>query len=192
LPTENVTIPQEIEKSKLLAIERCVAAGGDRKTIEVVEIDVIPVSYTMNGAADIFVRVVGDLVDDDDVAPDSPEEILQGEMFYRADLFPVTSSSGNEDMSKGASYDLIERIDISSYRPKIEGDLWYLSEIDIQFLSDGTGILGVGSCGEPYPSYLSLIDILRKGGDITVRRQSTLPDDAIVLGCGFMVRFEPA
>jgi len=192
LPTENVTIPQEIEKSKLLAIERCVAAGGDRKTIEVVEIDVIPVSYTMNGAADIFVRVVGDLVDDDDVAPDSPEEILQGEMFYRADLFPVTSSSGNEDMSKGASYDLIERVDISSYRPKIEGDLWYLSEIDIQFLSDGTGILGVGSCGEPYPSYLSLIDILRKGGDITVRRQSTLPDDAIVLGCGFMVRFEPA
>lgn len=192
MPTENVTIPQEIEKSKLLAIERCVAAGGDRKTIEVVEIDVIPVSYTMNGAADIFVRVVGDLVDDDDVAPDSPEEILQGEMFYRADLFPVTSSSGNEDMSKGASYDLIERIDISSYRPKIEGDLWYLSEIDIQFLSDGTGILGVGSCGEPYPSYLSLIDILRKGGDITVRRQSTLPDDAIVLGCGFMVRFEPA
>lgn len=192
MPTENVTIPQEIEKSKLLAIERCVAAGGDRKTIEVVEIDVIPVSYTMNGAADIFVRVVGDLVDDDDVAPDSPEEILQGEMFYRADLFPVTSSSGNEDMSKGASYDLIERVDISSYRPKIEGDLWYLSEIDIQFLSDGTGILGVGSCGEPYPSYLSLIDILRKGGDITVRRQSTLPDDAIVLGCGFMVRFEPA
>ena len=191
MPTENVTIPQEIEKSKLLAIERCVAAGGDRKTIEVVEIDVIPVSYTMNGAADIFVRVVGDLVDDDDVAPDSPEEILQGEMFYRADLFPVTSSSGNEDMSKGASYDLIERVDISSYRPKIEGDLWYLSEIDIQFLSDGTGILGVGSCGEPYPSYLSLIDILRKGGDITVRRQSTLPDDAIVLGCGFMVRFEP-
>ena len=192
MPTENVTIPQEIEKSKLLAIERCVAAGGDRKTIEVVEIDVIPVSYTMNGAADIFVRVVGDLVDDDDVAPDSPEEILQGEMFYRADLFPVTSSLGNEDMSKGASYDLIERVDISSYRPKIEGDLWYLSEIDIQFLSDGTGILGVGSCGEPYPSYLSLIDILRKGGDITVRRQSTLPDDAIVLGCGFMVRFEPA
>jgi len=143
----------------------------------------------MNGAADIFVRVVGDLVNDKDAPPDSPDEILHGEVFYKADLSPASNSSGNEE---GTSYEATNRVDLGSYRPRIEGDLWYLSELDVKFLSDGTGILGVGSCGEPYPSYLSLLEILRNGGDLTVRRQSTLPDDAVVLSCGFMVWFPPA
>ena len=172
-----------------MAIERCVTAGGDRETIEVVEVEVIPVSYTMNGAAAIFVRVVGDLVNDKDAPPDSPSEILHGETFYKADLFPTKLSSENEDTYQKISYEITSHIDLNSYRPRIEGDLWYLSELDVRFLSDGTGVLGVGSCGEPYPSYLSLLEILRNGGDLTVRRQSTLPDDAVVLSCGFMVCF---
>lgn len=175
-----------------MAIERCVAAGGDRETIEVVEVEVIPVSYTMNGAADIFVRVVGDLVDDKEAPPDSPDEILHGEVFYKADLSFATSSSDHAYTPEGTTYEVTSRVDLSSYRPRIEGDFWYLSELDVQFLSDGTGVLGVGSCGEPYPSYLSLLEILRKGGDLTVRRQSTLPDDAVVLSCGFMVGFRTA
>ena len=73
------------------------------------------------------------------------------------------------------------------YQPRIEGDLWYLSELDLQFLQDGTGVLGVGSCGEPYPVYLACLVALRNGGDITIRRQDTLPDDAVVLVAGFMV-----
>ena len=73
------------------------------------------------------------------------------------------------------------------YRPRLEGDLWYVSELDLQFLSDGTGVLGVGSCGEPYPSYLALREILRNGGDLTTRRQDTFPDSAVALICGFTV-----
>ena len=188
------TIEKEIENAKLVAVERCVAAGGDRKTIEVVEVDAVSVSYTMNGAADIYVRVVGDLVDQKDEVPESPDELLHGETFYKADLvstLPDGKSAVDEATSKGSSYDIAERIDIKSYRPRIEGDLWYLSEIDVQFLNDGTGVLGVGSCGEPYPSYLALLEILRSGGDLTIRRQSTFPDDAVVLVAGFMVRPSP-
>ncbi|KAG9247228.1 hypothetical protein BJ878DRAFT_532714 [Calycina marina] len=172
IPTEEITIDDEIKKSKLLAIERCVNAGGDRVSVEIVEVDVIPVSYTMNGAADIFVRVVGDLANDNGAPPDSPEDLLdEGEKFYKADLFPA---------------DVTSHLDLKSYRPKIKGDFWYLSELDVQFLSDGAGVLGVGSCGEPYPSYLALIEIIRAGGDLIIRRQDTLPDDAVVLVCGFM------
>lgn len=172
-----------------MAIERCVKAGGDRSTIEIVEVDVVPVSYTMNGAASLFVRVIGDLVDDKEEPPESPEDLLHGEAFYKPGLImKVPEGVLDIQASKGSSYEIPEQVDISSYRPRLEGDLWYLSELDLQFLSVGTGILGVGSCGEPYPSYLSLKEVLRSGGDLTIRRQDTLPDDAVVLVAGFMVR----
>lgn len=188
IPAEK-TIEQEIEDAKLLAIERCVKAGGDRNTIEVVEVEVVSVSYTMNGAADLFVRVVGELVDDEVENHESPEDILSGETFHKADL---VTKLPNEilhatEASKGSSYEVVEQVDIEAYRPRLEGDLWYLSELDLLFLNDGTGVLGVGSCGEPYPSYLALKEILRSGGDLTIRRQDTLPDDAVVLVAGFMV-----
>ena len=185
MPTEEKSIKQEIEDARLLAIERCVTAGGDRETITVVEVDVIPVSYTMNGAASIFIRVVGDLVNEKEASPDSPEDILDGEIFYKLDLFPTQKPS--TETSKGSSHGISDRVDLKSYRPRIEGDLWYLSVLDVQFLAEGTGVLGVGSCGEPYPSYLSLLEILRTGGKLTIRRQSTFPDDGVALVCGFMV-----
>jgi hypothetical protein len=95
-------------------------------------------------------------------------------------------------MSKGSSYDIVEHVDLRSYRPRIEGDLWYLSELDLLFLQDGTGVLGVGSCGEPYPVYLACLLALRNGGDIIIRRQDTLPDNAVVLVSGFMVKITPS
>jgi len=88
---------------------------------------------------------------------------------------------------KGSSYEILDHVDLKSYRPRIEGDLWYLSELDLRFLQDGTGVLGVGSCGEPYPCYLACLLALRGGKEITIRRQDTLPDDAVVLVAGFMV-----
>jgi hypothetical protein len=145
------TIEQEVEEAKLLAIERCVNAGGDRETIEVVEIDVVSVSYTMNGAAELYLRVVGDLIGDKEEPAESPEDLMNGETFDKADLVLKLPNDIPEihDSSKGSSYEVIQQIDIKSYRPRIQGDLWYLSELDLQFLSDGTGILSVGSCGVP-------------------------------------------
>jgi hypothetical protein len=180
---------EEIEEAKLVAIERCVKAGGDRNTIEIVEVDVVSVSYTMNGAVDLFVRVVGDLVDDEVEDHESAEDILAGETFDKADLVMKLPNEAlhTTEKTKGSSYEIAEHVDIESYRPRLEGNLWYLSELDLQFLNDGTGVLGVGSCGEPYPSYLALKEILRSGGDLTIRRQDTLPDDAVVLVAGFMV-----
>ena len=55
------TIDQELEDAKIRAIEECVAAGGSRKTIEIVEVEAVPVLYTTNGATRLFVRVVADL-----------------------------------------------------------------------------------------------------------------------------------
>ena len=180
-------VKHHIEEVKAVAIERCVAAGGNRRTIEVVEVDYVPVSYVMNGATRVMVRVVGDLVEGYEETHDDPEQLLDSESFQKSDLTSIINGVENiEVLSKGSSYDIVDHIDIESYRPRIEGDLWYLSELDLKFLLDGAGVLGVGSCGEPYPSYLACLLALRNGESLTVRRQDTLPDEAVILVAGFM------
>lgn len=178
------TIDQVIEDAKALAKKQCVAAGGNKTTIEVVEVDVVPISYVTNGATRVLVRVVGDLVEGyeerhDELESSSP---VQGKP-------PTTSKALDRAASKGSSYDITEQIDIPSYRPRIEGDYWYLSELDIQFLQDGAGVLGVGSCGEPYPAYVACLLALQNGEEIKIRRHDTFPDSGVVLVAGFMVNY---
>lgn len=121
---------------------------------------------------------------------ESPEQLLNGETFSKPDLVTIIPNGIKENtISKASCYDVIDQVDLKTYRPRIEGDLWYLSEIDLQFLLDGAGVLGVGSCGEPYPSYLACLLALRNGENITIMRQDTLADDAVILVAGFMVRF---
>lgn len=180
------TIDQEIDDAKALATEKCVAAGGKRETIEVVEVEAVPISYVTNGATQLYVRVIGDMAEGYEETAEAAESPLPGETPPNSGLVS-TIPRGLSDTHKGSSYDIAQHIDLESYRPRIKGDLWYLSEVDIQFLSDGTGILGVGSCGEPYPTYLALLKALRNGGDITIRRHGTFPEDGVVLVAGYMV-----
>jgi hypothetical protein len=184
VPTNGIDL--EIQKATSLAAQKCAAAGGDEKTIEVVEVDVVPLSYTTNGATRILVRVVGDLKDKYEVALDNivPKTPIRKSGISK--YSPATEKG--LAVSKGSSYEVVEQVDVRFYKPRIKGDLWYFSELDLQFLQDGAGILGVGSCGEPYSAYLACLMALRNGEDITIRRQDTLPDDAVVLAAGFMVR----
>ncbi|CAL3965121.1 hypothetical protein PZA11_002059 [Diplocarpon coronariae] len=181
-------IDKDIQEAKTLAIERCIAAGGNIKTIEIVEVDVIPVSYVTNGATRLLVRVVGDLVDGYEESHDDTGSMARREVSQKIGGSCLLTGISDEtsSISKGSSYEVQEYVDLNSYRPRIEGDFWYLSEMDLQFLQDGTGVLAVGSCGEPYPAYIACLLALQNGEDITIRRQDTLPDDAVVLVAGFM------
>ncbi|KAJ8065044.1 hypothetical protein OCU04_005758 [Sclerotinia nivalis] len=182
------TIEKEIEEAKLLAIQRCVAAGGDEKTIEVVEIETLPINYVTNGSTQLVVRVVGDL-------RSTAEKVRELDSFpisistfkpRRADSGYSASGLDSPVDAKASNYDILEHIDVESYRPRIEGDIWHLSEIDLKFLMDGTGVLAVGSCGEPYPSYIACLMALENGEGLRIRRQDTIPDDALIMTAGFM------
>lgn len=173
---------EQIEEAKALAMDRCVAAGGNRTTLEVVEIELIPISYVTDGATRLIVRVVADLSE----GHEGPDEIPMP-LLDNFDKSTSLESYTNGVDSKATSYDIVHQLDVESYRPRIEGDLWYLSETDLQFLQDGAGVLGVGSCGDAYPSYVACLNALAKGEDITIRRQNTIPDSAVILIAGFMV-----
>lgn len=163
-----------------MAAERCIRAGGDPHAVEIVEVDLVPVSYVTNGATRVMVRAVSDLVVESQGIITPAEEIVHLEM-----------SSGRrcpiETEDKASNYEVISEVDVKTYRPRIEGDLWYVSLTDLDFLRDGSGVLGVGSCGEPYPTYLACTELLKSGEAITIRRQESIKDSELVLVAGFMV-----
>lgn len=174
---ENRSINQQLEDAKMLAVERCVSAGGNPRAVEIVEVDLIPMSYVTNGATRVVVRVVSDLVEGQNSVT-REEDFLHPEMHNSRCLIDTEGKASN--------YEFIETIDFKSYRPRIEGDLWYVSQTDLDFLQDGTGVLGVGSCGEPYPTYLACKELLRSGTPIIIRRQGSIKDAETVLVGGFM------
>lgn len=74
-------------------------------------------------------------------------------------------------------------VDISSYKPKVENRVWYISETDLDWISIGCYILGTGGGGNPYSHMLRMREILRAGGIIRVISPHDLKDDDLV-GCG--------
>jgi hypothetical protein len=74
-------------------------------------------------------------------------------------------------------------LDIRAYRPKIVGREWFISELDLEFLSCGCYILGTGGGGSPYPHFIRLKEMMRQGAIVRVIDPNDLADDALV-GCG--------
>jgi DUF917 family protein len=76
-------------------------------------------------------------------------------------------------------------INIPSYRPDVRGGIWYISEVDLEFIACGTGILGTGGGGPSYLAYLVALDSLRKGGKDSMQvidANSLRDDDLVVFG----------
>ncbi|KAI9736357.1 MAG: hypothetical protein M1834_001243 [Cirrosporium novae-zelandiae] len=172
-----------IENAKLLAKERCIAAGGNESTLQVVEIEVVPISYVTTRATRIIVRTVGDLTDEH---RDMTDETVEVEEDMDICEPPPDFADNSQKLIGDITLEPIQQVDLETYRPKIENDIWFLSELDLDFLVDGAGVLGVGSCGEPYPSYLACLQVLRNGGQLKIRKQEAIPDDTTVLVAGFM------
>lgn len=153
------------------------------------EVDTLPINYVTNGSTQLVVRVVGDLRNTGEKVRDMETMPISMSTFKprRADSGYSASGLDSPVDTKASTYNILEHVDLESYRPRIEGDIWHLSEIDLKFLMDGTGILGVGSCGEPYPSYIACLIALESGEGLRIRRQDTIPDDALIMSAGFMV-----
>lgn len=74
-------------------------------------------------------------------------------------------------------------VDIASYSPKVVNKEWFISELDLEFISCGCYILGTGGGGSPYPHFIRLREMMRKGAVVRVMDPHDLTDDAVV-ACG--------
>lgn len=180
--TAEQTIAQIIETAKDMAIERSVAAGADRNTVEVVDVDTMPLQYVANKVR-VIARAVGQF----------PE-------IFSVESWTTDSDDGEEDVyaeevAKGPQYPpthLNPENDVDSYKPNViinpqtGNPEWFLSETDIEWLADGCYVLGCAGGGSPFAEYIRLRDIIRAGHNIRIIDSSALQEEDLIYWGGHM------
>ncbi|TBU59341.1 hydantoinase/oxoprolinase [Dichomitus squalens] len=172
-----------VEGIKLEAIKKAISSGASPATTKIVEVANIPVQYVTNQATRIIVKAAGEL---------SPEAIadLEGST-------PPPDSTDNADVEEAdKSFEKtqpveenqsLETIDIESYKPTIlPNRSWKLTELDLEWIAEGCGVLGTGGGGSPYPPFLMARQALRDGKEIFVLDPEDVPEEDVFIRCGFM------
>ncbi|KAI1110840.1 hydantoinase [Nemania sp. NC0429] len=180
--TESQTTKQLLDNICGDAIEKAVAAGASRSTVEIVEMDSLPLPYIANRSR-FTVRAAGDFdysradLSDASIEESLPADDTQGDEFSK---FSGASSKKNPaTRTTTAAVD----IDMDGYKPKVRNRVWHISETDLGWISTGCYILGTGGGGSPYSAMVRIRSMLRDGVAIRVVSPADLPDDAAV-GCG--------
>lgn len=60
-------------------------------------------------------------------------------------------------------------VDIATYCPNVKNGVWYVSEVDLEFMTTGYGVLGTGGGGPTYYRYLKGLNTLRAVGEGNMR-----------------------
>jgi DUF917 family protein len=177
------TIAQIVEKAKTMAFERAVAAGAERSTIVLVEIDAMPLQYVANQVR-VIARAVGEF---------SPDAFASG---VKADGLDAEDDEVYAEESAKEARTPIEDprpiVDVDTYRPtvvyspKTGHPEWFVTETDVEWMADGCYVLGCAGGGSPFSEYIKLRDILRAGHTIRIIDSSSLKEDDLIYWGGHM------
>jgi DUF917 family protein/N-methylhydantoinase A/oxoprolinase/acetone carboxylase beta subunit len=176
--TVEQTVPQAVEYAVKLATSRAIAAGALSDTIQIAEIETIPVSYVENRVRTV-VRAVGDL-DSTKALKDESELVEDSPLSDKATVQVPLESSTFVDAPT---------VDPSTYRPRVvlNGSgiaEWEVSETDLHFLADGCYVLGCAGGGSPRSTKIQLINMLRKGYISRIVDPSSLGEEDVLIGGG--------
>ncbi|KAH6609812.1 hypothetical protein Trco_003158 [Trichoderma cornu-damae] len=148
------------------AISAAIDKGASPDDVRIVEINKMPLQYMSQVTIRIQVRAVGKLaVPDEPTPPPTPptgenpdyeEEEAEGEK--------VSVPNALEPTTKPSLY-----VDLEAYRPDVRDGVWYVSEVDLELISTGCGVLGTGGGGPTHYEYLKGLQVLRNGGRGKVR-----------------------
>lgn len=157
------------------AIARAVASGAAPDRVSIVESEVIPIAYT-TGRCRFYVKAAGDwsgkaVPDEIDDADSTSDPSGEGTIT----LVPTTQDAVPREASPLDTAD-----GILSYKPKVQGGQWFLSEIDLEWIADGCYVLGCGGGGSPLHIFLELREMARMGEVIRVIDLGSLAQDALV------------
>lgn len=159
------------------AIDIAIQKGAAPDDVRIVEVNKMPLQYVDNGAMRIQVRAVGKLC-----VPEHP-------------VFPQESNgflAEEEEEGEGVKESVLDalepttkpslHVDLELYRPHVENGVWYVSEVDLELISTGCGVLGTGGGGPTHHEYLKSLQALRtaEAGKMRVISPKALRDDAMV------------
>ncbi|KAI0711177.1 hydantoinase/oxoprolinase [Cerioporus squamosus] len=172
-----------IESIKLVAVKKAIAAGADPATTKIVEVTNIPVQYVTNQATRVIVKAAGELAPQAVASLESSPLTITGEQDSEPREEEKLLPSDDSAVDTASSED----IDIDTYKPTILPDRrWKLSEVDLEWISEGCGVLGTGGGGSPYPPFLMARQALRDGKMIYVLDPDDVPEGDTFIRCSFM------
>ncbi|RCI08199.1 hypothetical protein L249_6349 [Ophiocordyceps polyrhachis-furcata BCC 54312] len=171
------------------AVDRAVEKGASRQDVRVVEIHKQPLQYMSQETVRIQVRAVGKLaIPGHDTVPSWSNNIAVDDDDDDDD--DVKDEDDNDDGARKISIPDALRpttkptlaIDLAAYRPDVRAGVWYISEVDLELIATGCGVLGTGGGGPTYYEYLKCLHSRRgPGGDrMRVISPRSLADDDLV------------
>jgi N-methylhydantoinase A/oxoprolinase/acetone carboxylase beta subunit len=173
---EKVVLASACEK----AMQAAVDAGAARDDVKIVAVDKIALQYTNNRATRIIVKAVGRLA-----IPETQADAILKTLSDKPDSYEEAEAEGVKthvpDAAEATNKPSLH-VDLTSYRPEVRNDTWYISEVDLELIATGTGILGTGGGGPSYHELLKGLHILRTGGKGKMRvvASSSLKDSDLV------------
>lgn len=156
------------------AIARAVASGAAPDRVSIVESEVIPIAYTA-GRCRFYVKAAGDWSGDA-----VPDEIDNADSSSNPPDEDTTALSSTPDAIPGETLSFDSADGILSYKPRVQDNQWFLSEIDLEWIADGCYVLGCGGGGSPLHTFLELREMVRAGEVIRVIDLGFLTPDALV------------
>ncbi|PHH87207.1 hypothetical protein CDD83_9183 [Cordyceps sp. RAO-2017] len=172
------------------AIDLAVRKGACRDDVRIVEVNKMPLQYMSQETIRIQVRAVGKLA-----VPVGPDRGPGATPTTTTTACTVNGADDeDDDEEEEAPYKVsvpnaLEPttkptlgIDLMSYRPDVRSGVWYVSEVDLELMATGCGVLGTGGGGPTYYEYLKCLNALRGGGRGKMRIVSpkSLADDDVV------------
>ncbi|GKT44728.1 putative D-/L-hydantoinase subunit A [Colletotrichum spaethianum] len=159
------------------AIDVATQKGAAVEDVRVVEVNKMPLQYVDNGAMRIQVRAVGKLC-----VPEKPE------LSHEAGS-GIEDEQRENETSKESVPDALQPttkpslyVDLESYRPNVESGVWYVSEVDLELISTGCGVLGTGGGGPTHHEFLKSLHVLRtsEAGKMRIISPKALADSDMV------------
>lgn len=174
---------QVIEDICSEARQRAIDAGADPAKVAITELENLPLQYVAMRASRLIVKAAGPLARQALMKNDLPPS----ESVAQESLFGIISSIGRKTMAQKNLKDFIvspsAHIRIAEYRPEVDNaGIWWVSEVDCEFLAMGASILACGGGGPGYLCYMAARDMIQKGKRLPIVDINSLPDDAWILG----------
>jgi hypothetical protein len=170
------------------ARQKAIDAGADSAKVKITEVENLRMQYVQMRASRIIVKAAGPLsakalLRDNPVVGKGPA-IDSG--LESSNMSSHAWSKGVPNAEKNLKDFIVSpssHIDIASYRPEVDtSGVWWVSEVDCEFLATGSSILACGGGGPCYMCYMAARDAIQKGARMPIVDISLLPDDAWIMG----------
>nr|KAK5438916.1 hypothetical protein LTR18_008351 [Exophiala xenobiotica] len=175
---EDTVVKEVCEETKQMAID----AGADPESVRIVTIENMPLQYVTMRATRLIIRAAGVLNQQallDYVPPESADELLD----IQEDEKRVSKTTNAEKDPRDFVVSPSAPIDIREYKPEVDKDgIWWVSEVDLEFLATGCSILACGGGGPGYMCYMAARAALKAGHKLPVVDINTLDDAGHVFG----------